>query len=142
MRIIPSPLFSAVFLKSCQFSADHPNNAIAQSINYLEKADYWRTDSDLDCWLINDVNVKQTPDGLVSVERKHGCEMFTLKTSPSNGKARLQSSFLYLTASMGEESHIFVKSNDRRLHYNGHAFVVRNAGHSAGFDESGLLRIW
>ncbi len=77
-----------------------------------------------------------------SVERKHGCELFTLKTSPSNGKARMQSSFLYLTASMGEESHIFVKSNDRRLHYNGHAFVVRNAGHSAGFDESGMLRIW
>ena len=77
-----------------------------------------------------------------SVERKHGNEVFKLKSSPGNGKARLESTFLYLTASMGDESHIFVKSNDRRLHYNGNAFVVRNAGHSAGFDESGLLRIW
>jgi len=62
-----------VFLKSCQYSAEHPNQAIAQSIEYLENADYWRTDSDLDCWLINDVSIKQTPDGLVTVERKHGC---------------------------------------------------------------------
>ena len=44
----------------------------------------------------------------------------------------LQSSFLYLTASIGEEAHVFIKSNDRRIHYNGTAFVVRNAGHSAG----------
>jgi hypothetical protein len=49
---------------------------------------------------------------------------------------------VYATASLGDESHLFVKSNDRRLHYNGKAFVIRNAGHSAGFDEKGQLRIW
>ena len=123
-------------------SADSYATTIEKSIRDLEQADYWRTDQDLDCWLINNVSIKQTPDGLVSVERKHGNEHFVLKTSPGNGKVRLQSSFLYLTASMGDEAHIFVKSNDRRIHYNGTAFVVRNAGHSAGFDETGLLRIW
>ena len=52
-----------------------------------------------------------------SVERRLGQELFTMKTSPSNGKARLQSSFLYVTASLGEESHLFIKSNDRRIHH-------------------------
>ena len=33
---------------------------------------------------------------------------------------------------MGDEAHVFIKSNERRIHYNGTAFVVRNAGHSAG----------
>ena len=37
--------------------------------------------------------------------------------SPSNGKARLQSSFIYITASEGPESHLFVKSKDRRIHH-------------------------
>lgn len=132
----------SIFSKSCQLYTNSYCSTIEKSIRDLEKADYWRTDADLDCWMINNINIKQTPDGLVTVERKHGLELFTLKTSPSNGKARLQSSFLYLTASMGEESHIFVKSNDRRIHYNGQAFVVRNAGHSAGFDDKGQLRIW
>ena len=86
--------------------------------------------------------ILQTADGLVTVDRQHGNEKFSLRTSPSNGKVRLGSSFLYLTASMGDEAHVFIKSNERRIHYNGQAFVVRNAGHSAGFDESGLLRIW
>ena len=35
-------------------------------------------------------------------------------------------------------------AGDRRLHYSGQSavFTVRNAGHSAGFDEAGMLRIY
>ena len=51
-----------------------------------------------------------------SVERKYGNELFTLKTSPSNGKTRMSSSFLYTTASIGPDSHLFVKSNNKRIH--------------------------
>ena len=53
--------------------------------------------------------------------------------------------FLFkVTASLGDESHMFLRSKDRRLHYNGNTgvFIVRNAGHSAGFDEDGELRIF
>jgi len=132
-----------VFMNSSQVLVSTYNATIEKCIHDLEEAQYWRTpDTDLDCWLINGVSIKQTADGLVTVDRQHGNEKFSLRTSPSNGKVRLGSSFLYLTASMGEEAHVFIKSNERRIHYNGSAFVVRNAGHSAGFDESGLLRIW
>ena len=53
-------------------------------------------------------------------------------------------SLLQVTASLGGESHLFLRSKDRRLHYNGASgvFTVRNAGHSAGFDEDGELRIF
>ena len=77
-----------------------------------------------------------------SVERKIGDEVFVLKSSPNNGKVRLQSSFFYVTASEGEDAHLFIKSNDRRIHHDGGVFAVRNAGHSAGFDEQGKLKIW
>ena len=67
-----------------------------------------------------------------------------ITASPSNGKMRLDTSFVQVTASLGDESHMFLRSKDRRLHYNGtnSVFMVRNAGHSAGFDEEGELRIF
>jgi hypothetical protein len=127
---------------SYQQASTCAEEAVDRCTTLLQGAEYWKSEDNLDCWLINDIEIRQTSDGLVTVERRHGSENFVLKTSPSNGKVRLQSSFLYLTASLGMESHIFVRSNDRRLHYNGNTFVVRNAGHAAGFDERGLLRIW
>jgi len=132
-----------VFSRSTQVASCHYQSVIEKCKFDLNEAEYWRnSDIEPDCWVINGVQIKQTHDGLVTVERKYGNEVFQLRTSPSNGKVRLQSSFLYLTASMGDEAHVFIKSNERRIHYNGTAFVVRNAGHSAGFDETGLLRIW
>ena len=72
-----------------------------------------------------------------------------------------------VTASLGEEAHLFLRAKDRRLHYSGQVvlflcggiwasidltqsrfnvqstvFTVRNGGHSAGFDEEGALRIF
>ena len=57
---------------------------------------------------------------------------------------KVNSWFLQMTASLGAESHLFLRSNDRRFHYSGETkvFTVRNAGHSAGFDEEGSLRIF
>lgn len=115
---------------------------VERSIRDLERAVYWQTTSHTNCWIINNVCIKQTNDGLVCVERKHGTEHFLLRSSPNNGKSKAQSSFLYMTASSGQEAHLFVKSKERRIHYNGEVFVVRNAGHSAGFDAAGQLKIW
>ena len=97
----------------------------------------------MDCWIISGISVKQTRDGLVIIERQNGSEKFIFKTSPNNGKVKLESSFVHVTASLGEESHMFVKSGNHRLHYNGQTnmFIVRNAGNAAGFDESGMLRL-
>ena len=48
------------------------------------------------------------------------------------------------TASKGEESHFFLRSGVRRLHYTGSTKVlmVRSYGHTAGFDQAGNLRIF
>lgn len=43
---------------------------------------------------------------------------------------------------MGQSSHLFVRRDERRMHFDGASFVVRNAGHSAGFDENNLLRVY
>ena len=119
--------------------------SVEESAAQLERAQYWKTASLLDCWIFNSIFVQQTVDGLVIVERtlENGARI-SIKASPSNGKLRLDSSFVQVTASLGDESHMFLRSKDRRLHYNGtnSVFMVRNAGHSAGFDEEGELRIF
>lgn len=136
----------SIFSMSCTMYdswSDAPISAHERSTEILNNVSYWHTEK-AHFWQINEggIIIQQAFDGFVSVERKYGNELFTLKTSPSNGKARLQSSFIYVTASEGNESHLFVKSKDRRIHHSSKAFTVRNAGHSAGFDETGSLRIY
>lgn len=43
---------------------------------------------------------------------------------------------------MGASPHLFVRRDERRMHCDGSSFVVRNAGHSAGFDEHNNLRVY
>jgi len=130
-----------LFRESCSKQVDGMNHSIKQ----LDRARYWRTGDNIDCWIIGPVFVQQKEDGLVIVEKEtqHGNRVI-LKSSPSNGKIKFESSSVQMTASMGKESHLFIRSSDRRLHYNGETmvFTVRNAGHSAGFDEKGSLRIF
>jgi len=129
-----------LFEESCQ----RDGVAITTSIGQLDKAKYWRTELGVDCWVIEQIFIQQTEDGLVIVERQVKGDKFVLRTSPTNGKVRMDSRMLHMTASLGDESHMFLRSGDRRLHYSGHSkvFTVRNAGHSAGFDEEGSLRIF
>ena len=116
--------------------------AVMAGVQMLEKAQYWRDVEDH--WVIGGISVTQTRDGLVTVERQTGGVKLIIRTSPNNGKVRFDSGLVQLTASLGQESHLFLRSGDRRLHYSGQSavFTVRNAGHSAGFDEAGMLRIY
>jgi len=129
-----------LFKESC----DREGEAVTASIDQLDKAKYWRTENGIDCWVIGQVYIRQMEDGLVTVQREVQGSTFILRTSPSNGKVRFDSRFLAVTASLGLEAHMFLRSRDRRLHYGGETkvFTVRNAGHSAGFDEEGSLRIF
>jgi len=117
---------------------------IAISIRLLEETRYWKLGNGSDCWVIGGLFIQQTVDGLVTVRREVPDGSYMVKTSPGNGKIKFDSPFLKVTASLGEESHLFLKSAERRLHYNGEnkRFTVRNAGHSAGFDERGNFTIF
>ena len=117
---------------------------LVESAAQLERAFYWQTKSLMDCWIFNNIFVQQTVDGLVIMFVERTLEdraRISIKASPSSGKMRLDTSFV--TTSLGDESHMFLSSKDRRLHHNGNnsVFMVRNVGRSAGFDEEGELRI-
>ena len=123
----------------------------------LEETQHWREGEDR--WRIGGLEVRQTRDGLVTVEKKVRGGRVLMRASPNNGKVRFESREVVVTGSRGEEEHLFLRSGDRRLHYSGQVnqgsctpcaditfqskvFTVRNAGHSAGFDEAGTLRIF
>lgn len=42
---------------------------------------------------------------------------------------------------MGASPHLFVRMNERRIHFDGTNFVARNMGHSSSFDGANNLRI-
>lgn len=64
-----------------------------------------------------------------------------------NGLASMCTPFIYSTASDGkaigpEASHLFVRRGERRLHYDGSYFILRNGGHSAGFDDHNEFKVF
>ena len=110
--------------------------------------------------MVDDLTVRQTSDGFVMVERRNSHGAF-LRVSPTNGKVKIVTPSVQVspltffciqsfplchqaTASLGEASHFFLRSGQKRLHYDGNsgAFVVRSSGQSAGFDEQGNLKIY
>ena len=106
-------------------------------VEMLEKAQYWRDVRNCDRWRFGEVEVAQTRDGLVTVQRVVEEEPLMLRVSPNNGKVRFDSKAMQVysdiflifspmndintqvTASLGEEAHLFLRARDRRLHYSG-----------------------
>lgn len=122
-------------------------NAVEECIQILRGTQYWLTEEGVENWIINGIRISQTADGLVRVGR--GTSKYQLRTSPTNGTASLTTPFVHATASIGVPTpnnagapHLFVKRGERRMHCDGKTFIVRNAGHSAGFDELNQLKVY
>ncbi|KAI4494475.1 hypothetical protein M0802_008967, partial [Mischocyttarus mexicanus] len=118
----------------------HGSTCLQEAATILGASQYWVTDEGIENWIINNVRISQTPDGLVRIGRNSN--KYQLRTSPSNGTASLTTPFLHCTASLGQTSHLFVRRGERRMHYDGTSFIVRNAGHSAGFDDNDQLKVY
>jgi len=134
-----------VFLSTAQYGP----STISEAIKLLQNVQYWITEEGVENWVVNGIRVSQTSDGLVRVGR--GTSKYSIRTSPKNGTASLTTPYVHCTASLGVGSgpggmattpHLFVKRGERRMHYDGQTFIVRNAGHSAGFDENNQLKVY
>jgi len=68
-------------------------------------------------------------------------EPFSIRTSVENRNVTLKTPMIHCTASMGTSPHLFVRMNERRVHFDGTNFVARNMGHSSSFDGANNLRI-
>ncbi|XP_021935202.1 uncharacterized protein LOC110837413 isoform X2 [Zootermopsis nevadensis] len=119
----------------------HHGQSHVQEANYiLQASQYWITDEGTENWIINNVRISQTADGLVRIYRNSN--KYKVHTSPASGTASLTTPFLYCTASLGKTAHLFVRRGERRMHYDGSNFIVRNAGHSAGLDERNQVKVY
>jgi len=122
------------------------HNSVRSSCEQLDRIRYWRNQKNgVNFWVVDDLSVRQTTDGFVMVERRNsdGSRAF-ISVSPTNGKLKVETPSVQASASLGEESHFFLRFGQKRLHYNGNSgdFVVRSSGQSAGFDEEGNLKIY
>ena len=102
-------IVDTLFEESC---AKDIEEAVRQSIELLDRANYWKTEAQVDCWIFNEIFVQQTVDGLVIVERtsEDGTKI-TMKASPSNGKIRMNSNFVQVI-----NMHSFVVFSCSNLH--------------------------
>lgn len=127
-----SDLLATDFSKQTFFhGSQHGVRYLEECVKILNSAHYKMKADGSETWIINDILIQKTVDNLVSVNR--GKNEIQIKTNLF-GKARLTTSIFHCTASSGEQQHLFVKSDDKRMHYDGTKFVVRNAAQSAGFN--------
>jgi len=122
----------------CMFTS-----GIREGKEMLEGIRRWRSGA-MDCWEVAGIRVEQGEDGLVRVERLNRGDTLMVRTSPTNGRIKVTSEFLFATASRGDEGHVYIRSGSRRIHYSAvdTAFTVRQEGKSGGFDGDGFLRIY
>jgi hypothetical protein len=54
-----------VFERSYSSDLDGEQSRVERSVRDLERAGFWKTKNDVNCWNINNVIISQTNDGLV-----------------------------------------------------------------------------
>ncbi|XP_033255276.1 uncharacterized protein LOC117194920 [Drosophila miranda] len=118
----------------------HGPSYMAEAHDVTANSAYTCTEDGTEIYDINGFRITQAADGLVKVTRvDNKC---LIRTSPGNGSATLTTPGIHCTASLGKTSHLFVRRNEKRMHFDGSCFIVRNAGHSAGFNENNLLIVY
>ncbi|XP_033252217.1 uncharacterized protein LOC117191469 [Drosophila miranda] len=118
----------------------HGPSYMAEAHDVIANSAYICTEDGTEIYDINGFRITQAADGLVKVTRvDNKC---LIRTSPGNGSATLTTPGIHCTASLGKTSHLFVRRNEKRMHFDGSCFIVRNAGHSAGFNENNLLIVY
>ncbi|XP_037085734.1 uncharacterized protein LOC119106233 [Pollicipes pollicipes] len=127
-----------VFYSESRYGPDCVHECLAA----IDEARFWVAEDGSEVWDVAGVRITQQLNGQVKlvVQRDNGKRL--LRTSSTLGTANITTPFIHTTASMGQNPHIFVRRGERRLHYDATNFVVRNAGHSAGFDDRGRLKVY
>ena len=139
--LLASNIEATLFMETL-WSLGPVEEVVEASVEMLERVEYWQEEG-RHCWQVGALQVRQEQDGLVTVDRREVGRKFYLRASPTTGKVRVDTGFLTATASTGEEGHVFLRSSERRVHYRGDSgVVVRQGGHSAGFDGEGTFRIF
>ncbi|KAH8400843.1 hypothetical protein KR009_001401 [Drosophila setifemur] len=118
----------------------HGPSFVPDAHEVIANSTYNCTEDGTEVYEINGFRITQAADGLVKVTRQHN--KCLIRTSPGNGSATLTTPGIHCTASLGKTSHLFVRRNEKRMHFDGSCFIVRNAGHSAGFNENNLLIVY
>ncbi|KAG4067069.1 hypothetical protein HA402_000060 [Bradysia odoriphaga] len=118
----------------------HGSMYIRDAVSVIGRSTYWCADDGTEEFHINDFRIIQTGDGVVNVVRSS--YQWLIRTSFRNCCATLTTPQIHCTASLSETPHLFVRRQDKRVHFDGYSFVVRNASQSAGFDENNLLKVY
>uniref|UniRef100_A0A1B0CYJ7 Uncharacterized protein n=1 Tax=Phlebotomus papatasi TaxID=29031 RepID=A0A1B0CYJ7_PHLPP len=84
---------------------------VEEVLQVLRAASWWSNEDGCDMFDVNGFRISQTPDGLVKVTRSNNKSL--IRTSPGNGSATLTTNFMHCTASLGQTSHLFVRSVPR-----------------------------
>ncbi|XP_031617044.1 uncharacterized protein LOC116336946 [Contarinia nasturtii] len=120
-------------------SVRHGSCAFVDAVNMMQKSTHTLRNSS-EIFEINQIRIISNSDGTISIDRP--TKSITIRINPRKGGIAVTSFHIHATASMGKSPHLFLRQGDRRLHFDGTVFCVRNGGYSAGFDERNQVTIF
>ncbi|XP_055299731.1 uncharacterized protein LOC129567135 isoform X2 [Sitodiplosis mosellana] len=118
----------------------HSSYPFDDAVHMMQKSVYTHEINGSETFEINQVRVTSNNDGTISIERLN--KSCGIRINPRKAAITLTSSYMHATASMGKSPHLFLRQGDRRIHFDGAVFCVRNGGYSAGFDEKNQVTIF
>lgn len=118
----------------------HTSYSLAESIEVVQQARHTQDSNGSEVIEIDQFRITSDDDGIICIERLNtSC---CIRINPRKAAITLTSPHIHVTASIGKSPHLFVRQGDRRIHFDGAVFCVRNGGYSAGFDEKNQVTIF
>lgn len=77
---------------------------------------------------------------MFSIQRPN--KLCTIRINPRKAGVSMTTAHMHCSASLGNAAHLFLRQGERRIHFDGNIFCVRNVGHSAGLDEQNKVSIF
>lgn len=115
----------------------HQAICISACLRILQNVKFWKNKDGTENWVLNGFRVTKEKSGCIRVARDLLQYKFRLDR---NGTCSLSTPNIHCTAALG--GHIYAKSGDKKIHYDGQNFIVKNGSHSGGFDRNTQLKLF
>ncbi|XP_077301615.1 uncharacterized protein LOC143922267 [Arctopsyche grandis] len=126
--------------KAFYFNSQYGRGSVSDAVSLMHGSQYWFNDFDQENWKVGNVRISQSSNG--SIRIYHDAHTYKICLNPTQGAVSIKNPQFQCTASLISNGHLFVRKGDRRMHYDGNLFVVRNGGQSAAIDENNQLKLY
>ncbi|XP_077301925.1 uncharacterized protein LOC143922535 [Arctopsyche grandis] len=126
--------------KAFYFNSHYGWGSINNAWSVMHASQYWLSNINHENWKVGNVHISQSSNENIRIY--HDAYTYEICLNPTQGTVSIKNQQFQCTASLNSNGHLFVRRGDRRMHYDGIFFIVRNGGQSAAIDPNNQLTLY